>query len=244
MAGLRHLTLRKAVIAASQQLGALGISQGTSGNVSVRAGDGLLVTPSGIPYDELTPGQIVWMDPEGPLRGRLAAVQRMAISLRYPARTAGTERRGPHPRRPCHRPRLPRQGDPRLPLYGRRRRGAGHPVCALRDLRHRGTVGKRRSGARRPAGPACWRITELLRADARLAMRWRSRPKSKPWHPCISRPWKSGRPMNWTMLKWAGFCGNLRLTARTPGPGADRFSRNRQGVAGARCRKDSHRRGV
>ena len=69
MAGLRHLTLRKAVVAAARRLGPLGINQGTSGNVSVRAGDGLLVTPSGIPYDELTPGQIVWMDLEGRFEG-------------------------------------------------------------------------------------------------------------------------------------------------------------------------------
>ena len=69
MAGLRHLSLRKAVVAAARRLGPLGINQGTSGNVSVRAGDGLLVTPSGIPYDELTPGQIVWMDPEGRFEG-------------------------------------------------------------------------------------------------------------------------------------------------------------------------------
>ena len=69
MAGLRHLALRKAVVAAARRLGPLGINQGTSGNVSVRAGDGLLVTPSGIPYDELTPGQIVWMDLEGRFEG-------------------------------------------------------------------------------------------------------------------------------------------------------------------------------
>lgn len=61
----RHLKLRKAVIAAARQLEPLGINRGTSGNVSARAGDGLLVTPTGIPYDSMTPGQIVWMDPEG-----------------------------------------------------------------------------------------------------------------------------------------------------------------------------------
>jgi len=69
MAGLTHLKLRKAVIAAAQQLNPLGINQGTSGNISVRAGDGLLVTPSGIPYDALQPAQIVWMDLEGQFDG-------------------------------------------------------------------------------------------------------------------------------------------------------------------------------
>ena len=65
MVGLRYLTLRKAVIEAARQLDPLGINRGTSGNVSVRAGKGLLITPTGMPYDALTPGQIVWMDPDG-----------------------------------------------------------------------------------------------------------------------------------------------------------------------------------
>lgn len=65
MAGLSHLKQRRAVIAAAQRLNPLGINQGTSGNVSVRAGDGLLITPSGLPYDGLKPSQIVWMDLDG-----------------------------------------------------------------------------------------------------------------------------------------------------------------------------------
>lgn len=69
MAGLRHLKLRRAAIAAAQQLGPLGLNRGTSGNVSVRAGDGLLITPTGVPYDALTPGRIVWMDLDGRYEG-------------------------------------------------------------------------------------------------------------------------------------------------------------------------------
>jgi len=69
MAGLNHLKLRKAVIATAQQLNPLGINQGTSGNVSVRAGDGLLITPSGLPYDALQPAQVVWMDLDGQFDG-------------------------------------------------------------------------------------------------------------------------------------------------------------------------------
>ena len=65
MARPRHLKLRKAVIAAARQLEPLGINQGTSGNISVRAGGGLLITPTGVPYDALTPARIVWMDMEG-----------------------------------------------------------------------------------------------------------------------------------------------------------------------------------
>ncbi|MCY3829868.1 MAG: class II aldolase/adducin family protein [Rhodospirillaceae bacterium] len=65
MAGLRHLKLRKAVIEAARQLEPLGINRGTSGNVSVRAGEGLLITPTGVPYETLTPARVVWMDPDG-----------------------------------------------------------------------------------------------------------------------------------------------------------------------------------
>ncbi|MYG53802.1 MAG: class II aldolase [Rhodospirillaceae bacterium] len=69
MAGLRHLKLRKAVIAAARQLEPLGINRGTSGNVSVRAGSGLLITPTGIPYETLAPARVVWLDPDGRYEG-------------------------------------------------------------------------------------------------------------------------------------------------------------------------------
>lgn len=69
MAGLSHLPARKAVIDAAQQLNPLGINHGTSGNVSLRAGAGMLITPTGVPYDALTPGKIVWMSLEGVAEG-------------------------------------------------------------------------------------------------------------------------------------------------------------------------------
>lgn len=50
-------------------MNALGINQGTSGNVSARSGDGFLITPSGIPYADTRPGQIVEMDLEGGYKG-------------------------------------------------------------------------------------------------------------------------------------------------------------------------------
>ena len=59
------LALRAAIVAAMRQLIALGLSQGTSGNISVRAGSGFLVTPSGIPAEDLAPEHIVPMDFEG-----------------------------------------------------------------------------------------------------------------------------------------------------------------------------------
>jgi L-fuculose-phosphate aldolase len=50
-----ELAARKSIIQASLSMNALGINQGTSGNVSVRYGDRMLITPSGVPYEELDP---------------------------------------------------------------------------------------------------------------------------------------------------------------------------------------------
>lgn len=61
--------LRAAVIAAALKMSALGINQGQSGNVSMRCGDGFLVTPSGLPYDSLTPADIVHVALDGTASG-------------------------------------------------------------------------------------------------------------------------------------------------------------------------------
>ncbi len=51
-------TIRQSIIDACLQLHASGINQGTSGNISVRYGDYLLITPSGIAYEQLQPESI------------------------------------------------------------------------------------------------------------------------------------------------------------------------------------------
>lgn len=56
-----ELTLRREIIATCLGMNATGLNQGTSGNVSARWGDSLLITPSGVPYEELTPKDIVAM---------------------------------------------------------------------------------------------------------------------------------------------------------------------------------------
>lgn len=53
--GRAELALRKAVIAAARRMNETGLNQGTSGNISARHGDRLLITPSGIPYEALKP---------------------------------------------------------------------------------------------------------------------------------------------------------------------------------------------
>jgi L-fuculose-phosphate aldolase len=65
---LQHLSdgaLRAGIISTSLKMNALGINQGKSGNVSARAESGFLVTPTGIPYEDTRPGQIVAMRMDG-----------------------------------------------------------------------------------------------------------------------------------------------------------------------------------
>ncbi|MCJ2185074.1 class II aldolase/adducin family protein [Novosphingobium sp. 1949] len=56
---------REAIVQVMQALDARGLNRGTSGNVSVRTANGMLVSPSGIVASALLPEQIVAMDGEG-----------------------------------------------------------------------------------------------------------------------------------------------------------------------------------
>jgi L-fuculose-phosphate aldolase len=57
--------LRSAVALAARRMSERGLSRGTSGNVSARAEEGMLVTPSAVPYAEIGAGDIVLVDLEG-----------------------------------------------------------------------------------------------------------------------------------------------------------------------------------
>lgn len=59
------LATRQAIAGAMCRLLDLGLSQGTSGNISVRVDGGFLVTPSGIPAEDLAPDDLVAMDFDG-----------------------------------------------------------------------------------------------------------------------------------------------------------------------------------
>ncbi len=61
--------LRRAMVAASLELVARGLNRGTSGNVGVRCGDHILVTPSGVPARDLTGQGMVLLAPEGAVIG-------------------------------------------------------------------------------------------------------------------------------------------------------------------------------
>ena len=56
---------RQAIIDACRRMNALGINQGTSGNISLRHKDGMLITPTSVPYESMAPEQIVFMEMNG-----------------------------------------------------------------------------------------------------------------------------------------------------------------------------------
>ena len=57
--------LRQAIIDKCLWMNASGLNQGTSGNISARYKNKMLITPSGIPYDQLKPEMIASMPLEG-----------------------------------------------------------------------------------------------------------------------------------------------------------------------------------
>ena len=61
--------LRRKIINTAQKMNVLGINQGKSGNVSARVENGFLITPTGIPYDEIKPEQIVETEFDGSFAG-------------------------------------------------------------------------------------------------------------------------------------------------------------------------------
>jgi len=50
------------LIAACNKMNSSGINQGTSGNVSIRVEGGYIISPSGIPYETLTPETIPFVE--------------------------------------------------------------------------------------------------------------------------------------------------------------------------------------
>jgi L-fuculose-phosphate aldolase len=64
-AGGEEARLWEELVATARRTVADGLVVGTSGNVSARIGDTVLVTPSGVPYDRLTPDDITGVDLTG-----------------------------------------------------------------------------------------------------------------------------------------------------------------------------------
>ncbi|WP_137157745.1 class II aldolase/adducin family protein [Rhizobium sp. FKL33] len=53
--------IRRSIIESCRAMNASGLNQGTSGNISVRYGESMLISPSSIPYDEVTADMIASM---------------------------------------------------------------------------------------------------------------------------------------------------------------------------------------
>ena len=64
-----HRALREEIIRTALKMNTLGINQGKSGNVSARIDDRFLITPTGIPYENTKPEQIVAMRMDGTHEG-------------------------------------------------------------------------------------------------------------------------------------------------------------------------------
>lgn len=61
--------LRQKMVVTAQQLVTLSLNRGTSGNIAVRHGESFLVTPSGIPAEEMAPDGMVAMNFSGATLG-------------------------------------------------------------------------------------------------------------------------------------------------------------------------------
>ena len=65
----QEAVLRQAIVDNCRKMNAMGINQGTSGNISVRLRDGLLISPSGVSYETMTADDIVFMQFDGSYDG-------------------------------------------------------------------------------------------------------------------------------------------------------------------------------
>jgi len=62
-------------------MNAAGINQGTSGNVSVRVPGGMLISPSGLPYDQMKREDVVFVDNDGGYYGSRAPSSEWKLHL-------------------------------------------------------------------------------------------------------------------------------------------------------------------
>jgi len=70
---------RQSIIDACRRMNELGINQGTSGNISLRHHDGMLITPTSVPYEKMRLEQIVFMG----LDGSVAHAQKPSSEWRF-----------------------------------------------------------------------------------------------------------------------------------------------------------------
>ncbi|HZG50413.1 MAG TPA: class II aldolase/adducin family protein [Thermoleophilaceae bacterium] len=61
------MSLRTEIVAAAHEMLRLGLVAGSSGNVSAREGDSIVITPTGLPYRDLTEDDLVTLSADGEL---------------------------------------------------------------------------------------------------------------------------------------------------------------------------------
>jgi L-fuculose-phosphate aldolase len=61
---------RRELLAHARAMSAAGLTPGTSGNLSVRVAGGFLITPTGVPYETMRPGDLVELAADGTVRPR------------------------------------------------------------------------------------------------------------------------------------------------------------------------------
>lgn len=66
-----ELALRTELVEGCRSMSRLGINKGRAGNISVRSGDAFLISPTGVAYDQLTPGMVVRMHWDASFEGDL-----------------------------------------------------------------------------------------------------------------------------------------------------------------------------
>lgn len=71
--------IREAIVEAYRELGALGLNVGSSGNISVRLGSVMMITPTGCTAETLRPQDIVSCDFDGGFQGPLAPSSEWAM---------------------------------------------------------------------------------------------------------------------------------------------------------------------
>lgn len=92
--------LREAIVAAGRSLKGRGLTSGRTGNLSARSGEGLLITPTGVPYETMSPDQIVAVAADGtPAPGGFAPSSEWQLHLEiYRARPDALAIVHAHPR--------------------------------------------------------------------------------------------------------------------------------------------------
>ena len=75
--------LRQSIIDACLEMNASGLNQGTSGNISVRVGDRMLITPTSIPYATMKPEMLASLDLSGEMTGEFDGPEKPSSEWRF-----------------------------------------------------------------------------------------------------------------------------------------------------------------